>query len=192
MAEPMRLLYCNCTYAQVVPKEVKEAVLRKLCESGVAFEAVADLCEMSARRDPALQRLAAGGAIKIAACYPRAVKWLFAAAHTPLAENGAEVLNMRIQSAEEVTGALLSSGLKPNLPSGKATAPNPVAEPSTATPADSGNPFPVGADVRRLTFEDPRDQSLLTSAPTKLAAAPAPPAQPEDAASQAGQTVVGP
>jgi len=52
MTKPARILYCNCTYAQVVPKEVKEAVLKKLCESGVAFEAVADLCEMSARQDP--------------------------------------------------------------------------------------------------------------------------------------------
>ena len=33
---PPQILFCNCTYAQVVPKEVKEAVLRKLCESGVS------------------------------------------------------------------------------------------------------------------------------------------------------------
>src|SRR5213083_1499298 len=72
-----RILYCHCTHAQVVPKEVKEAVLKKLCESGVAFDAVADLCEMSARRDPSLKRLADGGPVKIAACFPRAVKWLF-------------------------------------------------------------------------------------------------------------------
>src|SRR4026207_214292 len=78
MSSP-RILFCNCTYAQVVPREVKEAVLKKLCESGVAFDAVADLCEMSARHDPALQRLASGGSVKIAACFPRAVKWLFAA-----------------------------------------------------------------------------------------------------------------
>src|SRR2546422_10795611 len=119
MAGPTRLLYCNCTYAQVVPKEVKAAVLKKLCESGVAFEAVADLCEMSARQDPALKRLAEGGAIKIAACYPRAVKWLFAAARAPLPENGSEVLNMRAQTAEEVSSALLNLELKPNLPAGK-------------------------------------------------------------------------
>ena len=83
MTTAPRILYCNCTYAQVVPKEVKEAVLKKLCESGVAFEAVPDLCEMSARQDPALPRLAEGGALKVAACYPRAVKWLFAAAQAP-------------------------------------------------------------------------------------------------------------
>jgi len=47
MDEDTRILYCHCAYAQVVPKEVKEAVLKKLCESGVAFDAVADLCEMS-------------------------------------------------------------------------------------------------------------------------------------------------
>ena len=44
-----RILYCHCHYAQVVPTEVKETVLRQLAESGVAFDAVADLCEMSAR-----------------------------------------------------------------------------------------------------------------------------------------------
>jgi hypothetical protein len=122
MATPPRILYCNCTYAQVVPKEVKAAVLRKLCESGVTFEAVADLCEMSARRDPALQRLAEGGCVKVAACFPRAVKWLFAAAGAPLPPESAEVLNMRVQSAEEVTALLLRAELNPNLPTGKVTA----------------------------------------------------------------------
>src|SRR6058998_931975 len=106
MNTPARILYCNCTYAQVIPKEVKEAVLRKLCESDVSFEAVADLCEMSARQDPGLRRLAESGPVKIAACFPRAVKWLFAAAKAPLPTEGAEVLNMRLQSAEDVSAAL--------------------------------------------------------------------------------------
>jgi hypothetical protein len=123
MSTPPRILYCHCNYAQVVPKEVKEAVLKQLCDSGAAFEAVADLCEMSARRDPALQRLAEGGAVKIAACYPRAVKWLFAAAKAPLPIEGTEVLNMRVQTAAEVTQALGDPNLKPNLPAGKETRP---------------------------------------------------------------------
>jgi len=118
---PPTILYCHCQYAQVVPKEVKEAVLKKLCDSGVAFEAVADLCEMAARRDPALQRLAGSGPLKIAACFPRAVKWLFHQANAPLALENTEVLNMRTQTAEEVTTALLSSALEPNLPQGKIT-----------------------------------------------------------------------
>ena len=129
MAAPPRILYCNCTYAQVVPREVKEAVLKRLCESGIAFEAVADLCEMSARRDPAMQRLAGGGAIKVAACYPRAVKWLFAAAQAPLPPDSAEILNMRVQQADEVTASLFSPEVRANLPDGKVT----VADSPTAS-----------------------------------------------------------
>ena len=134
---PPRILYCNCTYAQVVPKEVKEAVLKKLCESGVAFEAVADLCEMSARKDPTLKRLADGDVIKIAACYPRAVKWLFAAANAALPADRTEILNMRVQNAEEVAAALFDPNLKPNLPAGKAAPPR---EASLAAAAEGANP----------------------------------------------------
>lgn len=122
MADAPRILYCNCTYAQVVPQEVKEAVLQKLCESGVAFDAVADLCEMSARQDSNLQQLASSGSVKIAACFPRAVKWLFAASKAPLPLDGAEILNMRVQTAEEVASALFNPTLNPNVPSGKVTA----------------------------------------------------------------------
>ena len=127
-----RILYCHCQYAQVVPPEVKAAVLRRLCESGVSFEAVADLCEMSARKDPALARLAQGDSIKIAACFPRAVKWLFHTATAPLPVSGTEVLNMRVQSAEEIGAALFSAELKPNLPAGKETKPSAAELPAPA------------------------------------------------------------
>jgi hypothetical protein len=135
MSSPPRILYCHCAYAQVVPEEVKEAVLKRLCDEGIAFEAVADLCEMSARRDGSLQRLAAGGAIKIAACYPRAIKWLFSAAGSPLPPDVTEVLNMRVQTADDIAAALLSGELKPNLPVGKASPPAPEELPTaTASP----------------------------------------------------------
>jgi hypothetical protein len=130
MNSPPHILYCHCAFAQVVPAEVKEAVLQRLCESGVVFEAVADLCELSARRDASLKRLAGDGAIKIAACYPRAVKWLFAAAQAPLPDTATEVLNMRVQGAEEVSAALANAGLKPNLPAGKASPPAPEESPT--------------------------------------------------------------
>jgi|SRR5688572_21293683 hypothetical protein len=129
MSQPS-ILYCHCQYAQVVPKDVKEEVLRRLCESGVAFDAVADLCEMSARKDPTLKQLAANGAVKIAACFPRAVKGLFHQCNADLAADRTQVLNMRTQSAEEVVAALLSPDLQPNLPT-KATAP------SESAPANS-------------------------------------------------------
>lgn len=104
-----RILYCRCAYAQVVPREVKDRVLEALAASGVAFEAVPDLCEMSARRDPGLGELAASPELRIAACYPRAVRWLFAAAGAPLPAEGVEVRNMRVEAAEEVSAALLSA-----------------------------------------------------------------------------------
>ena len=122
MATP-RILYCHCAHAQVVPREVKAAVLQKLCDSNVSFEAVGDLCEMSARRDPALKQLADAGAIKVAACYPRAVKWLFAAAGAPLPKDSCEVINMRVQTADEASGRLLATDVAPNLPQGKETVP---------------------------------------------------------------------
>lgn len=111
MAEP-RIIYCHCTYAQVVPPEVKQEVLRRLAESGVAFEAAADLCEMSARRDPGLKSLAENGA-RIIACYPRAVRGLFIAADAPLPETGVEIRNMRVESAEQIVNAILTVGGKP-------------------------------------------------------------------------------
>lgn len=95
------ILYCRCAYAQVVPEDVKDEVLGALADSGKPFEAVPDLCEMAARKDPALAGLAAGGALRVVACHARAVKWLFHHANAPLA-GGSEVLNMREQSAAEI------------------------------------------------------------------------------------------
>lgn len=115
-----RVLYCRCAYAQVVPKDVKDEVLQRLAESDVAFDAVADLCEMSARKDPALARLAqSGGTVTIAACYPRAVKWMFAGANAPLPKEGVRILNMRVESAETVVDAILNSESAPE-PEGEA------------------------------------------------------------------------
>lgn len=120
--EAPSILYCNCTYAQIIDPAVKTAVLRKLCDSGQSFEAVADLCEMAARKDPALKRLASGGSVKIAACYPRAVKWLFASAGAPLVPASTEVLNMRELAADPVAERLLSPELSSNLPTVKSVA----------------------------------------------------------------------
>ena len=103
-----RLLYCNCAYAQIIPKQVKTEVLKGLVDSGVAFDAVADLCEMSAQKDPALKSLAEPGKnIKVAACFPRAIKWLFHAAEAPLPEKDVEIFNMRNANAQETVDGLL-------------------------------------------------------------------------------------
>lgn len=98
--QPPRILYCHCTNAGVLPAATRDAVLGELCDSGLPFEAVADLCELSARRDPLLKRLAAAGPLIIAACHPRTVRCLFAAADAPLSQESAQLLNLRTEGAE--------------------------------------------------------------------------------------------
>jgi hypothetical protein len=100
-----RILYCHCAYAQVVPVETKTLVLEQLSASGASFEAVPDLCEMSARRDPGLAEMSKDAEATIVACYPRAVRWLFEAAGAQLPE-GVRVLNMRTAEAPEILAQL--------------------------------------------------------------------------------------
>src|SRR5688500_3150627 len=133
------ILYCNCTYAQVIDPATKAAVLRRLCDSGRSFEAVADLCEMAARKDPALKRLAAVNNVKAAACSPRAVTWRFASGGAPLDPAHTEIVNLRELPADTAAERLLASDLQPNLPIGKsipAHAPTPAhAVGTSAAPA---------------------------------------------------------
>lgn len=103
-----RVIYCNCTYAKVIPQQTKQDVLRELSRSDIAFDAVADLCEMSARGDEKLKQYASCEHLKIVACYPRAVKWLFHAAGAPLNEDRVEFLNMREQASDELVPLLLN------------------------------------------------------------------------------------
>jgi hypothetical protein len=108
-----RILYCHCAYAKVVPPEVKTAVLSALSEANVEFDAVPDLCEMAARGDARLRELAAldaGEPLRIAACYPRAVRWLFASAGAELPAQSVRVWNMRVETADTVMDGLLNPG----------------------------------------------------------------------------------
>jgi hypothetical protein len=103
---PVRILYCHCAFARVVPADVKSGVLVRLAASSVEFEAVPDLCEMSARRDPRLAELASPGSLRIAACFPRAVRGLFEGSGNPLPQS-AQILNMRTDPADKIADELL-------------------------------------------------------------------------------------
>ena len=102
-----RILYCHCAYAKVVPADVKTTVLNGLSEANVEFDAVPDLCEMAACGDVRLRELAAATPLRIAACYPRAVKWLFASAGAALPDQTVRVWNMRVETADAVVSGLL-------------------------------------------------------------------------------------
>ena len=82
-------------------------MLAGLSDAGVEFDAVPDLCEMAARGDERLRELAADAPLRIAACYPRAVKWLFAAGGATLPDDTVHIWNMRVQPAEGVVNGLL-------------------------------------------------------------------------------------
>jgi Pyruvate/2-oxoacid:ferredoxin oxidoreductase delta subunit len=102
MPKKSRILYCHCSNTELVPAEAKAAVLETLAEAGLEFEAVPDLCELAAKGDAALARLAQGGPLRLIACYPRTVRWLFAAAGAPLPEKGVEILNLRADGAKKI------------------------------------------------------------------------------------------
>jgi hypothetical protein len=104
MGGATRILYCHCAYARVIAPEVKNSVLTGLASSSADWDSVPDLCEMSARRDVA--GLVSGGAVRIAACYPRVVRSLFQAAGAPLSPE-AKILNMRTETPEQVLRGLL-------------------------------------------------------------------------------------
>ena len=101
-----RILYCHCAYAKVIPPEVKSEVLTRLASSNAEWDSVPDLCEMAARKDSHVATLISGGALRIAACYPRVVKALFQAAGAPLPAE-TEILNMRTESPEQILQGLL-------------------------------------------------------------------------------------
>ena len=102
-----RVLYCHCANAKIVPAATKTAVLEGLNAAHVEFEAVPDLCEMAARGDARLRDLSSAPALTVAACYPRAVKWLFASAGAPLPEATTKVWNMRVETPENVVDGVL-------------------------------------------------------------------------------------
>ena len=130
-----RVLYCHCAFAQAVPRPVKQDVLRALTDRGDDFDAVADLCEMSARKDPALKEFAACEHLTLVACYPRALRWMFSAAGATLDESRVRVLNMRAATAEQIIAGL--DGAELATPDAEPGA-QPGAQPGAEARAEAG------------------------------------------------------
>jgi NAD-dependent dihydropyrimidine dehydrogenase PreA subunit len=101
-----RVLYCNCSYSSIIPNETKQEIQSVLGKSGMDIVSVPDLCGLAARRDPKLEHIAASESLTIAACYPRAVQWLFYSAGVTLPET-VKILNMRVQTIDEIKNILV-------------------------------------------------------------------------------------
>jgi hypothetical protein len=104
MSEHRPILYCRCAYAKVLPEDVKDLVLERLIDSNVPFESVSDLCEMSARKDPGLVPLSQQAGLRIVACYPRAVKWLFSAAGAAIQTESGQSDSGQSESGQSKSG----------------------------------------------------------------------------------------
>jgi len=100
------VLFCNCAFSDVISGDLKQGILRELSDAGVNLVVVPDVCGISAGRDPLLADLAKRPALKIVACHPRAVRWLFHRGGAPLPESGITFYNMRAQSAEDILSSL--------------------------------------------------------------------------------------
>jgi hypothetical protein len=98
--KPLKKVYCNCTYAKIIDKDVKAAVLERISKSSENVICLPDICEMAARKDPELARVFQGK-VQLAACYERSVKWLCHSAGVEIKEENLEIINMRELNAEE-------------------------------------------------------------------------------------------
>ncbi|MBM4149504.1 MAG: ferredoxin family protein [Lentisphaerae bacterium] len=106
------LIYCHCAYKQVIPEETRSAVWRAVSGADSGIVAVADLCELAALRSDILKPVAECRELVIAACYPRAVRWLLNWAGYGLEGVNLRVLNMRTLPPSEV---LAGFGMEPRV-----------------------------------------------------------------------------
>lgn len=98
------VLYCRCEGRSFIPDSRKDEIQSLLESSGKSVTILTDLCGMAARKDPRLKAFA-DQEDTIAACYPRAVRWLFSSAGAPLRES-VQLLNARKQSPEFILSCL--------------------------------------------------------------------------------------
>jgi len=94
----------------MVPEAACTHLVEALGLAGISFESVADLCELAANKDPVLTELGGTDQLKIVACFPRAVRWLFCRAGAPLDDDRVELFNARTGDIDEIIGALIASG----------------------------------------------------------------------------------
>jgi NAD-dependent dihydropyrimidine dehydrogenase PreA subunit len=128
MPENNPILFCQCSERGILSDEAKRAARAEFCRQGRPFTEVADLCGCVANRDRSLLALAASAAkLTVAACHPRAVRWLLHAAGLAVEGDRLEVLDLR-------TAALSAT-----------PAPPPCDIPAKAAPATDDWPpwFPV-------------------------------------------------
>jgi Pyruvate/2-oxoacid:ferredoxin oxidoreductase delta subunit len=108
-----KVIFCQCKKAAIVPDGVRDALAEWVHRNSIACEVVEDLCGLAANKDERLAQWAQQDGLVVAACYERAVRWLFGLAGAEL-KNDVRVFNQRVQTAQEIAAGLEAM----NLPTG--------------------------------------------------------------------------
>ena len=101
-SQALRIVVCLCRQARLLDADAQRRVVERLERSGLAFELADDLCGLAGRRSPELKRIAGSRGLRIVACYPRAVRWLFHAGGAPLEAEDVQILNIRDPRDEDI------------------------------------------------------------------------------------------
>ena len=124
----MNILLCTCEHFHAVPEDKVAAVRSALESVDGTVEEVGDLCGLAARHDSRLASLASQERSAVVACYPRAVRWLFAAAGAALNDGRTKLVNMHEQAPEAIARSLSSPASPQARPDEARPAPAPTAE----------------------------------------------------------------
>ena len=99
-------IYCNCSYYNFISEKTRKSIFKALTACDFKFEAVSDLCLLAAKRDPIFKKWEKSEKIRIIACFPRAIRWLFHYGDFQLPPNNVEYFNMRTETPENIIAGL--------------------------------------------------------------------------------------
>ena len=110
MSQQDDIIYCHCANASIIPPLTKRAVLQRLCTSNVDFLAVVDLCRWAIADGMDVDNVSQCRSARIAACHPRAVRWLLDEGGLPQSKAGHAglIANMRESDTETVLAKLFA------------------------------------------------------------------------------------
>ncbi len=110
MSQPSNIVVCRCDYYHMVSETACARLAEALAHAGIPFESVPDLCELAANKDSRLTAWTGTDQLKIVACFPRAVRWLFCSARAPLDNDRVELFDARTGNIDEIISALTADG----------------------------------------------------------------------------------
>lgn len=101
------VVFCNCSYSDIISDTVKTEVCIGLKDSGMDCLFIDDLCGAAALKNNSLDTIREYDKVSIVACFPRAAKWLLHAAGISLEGKDVQYFNMRNSDSKTILSAIL-------------------------------------------------------------------------------------